>query len=198
MNLKKVGVILAVAIVLIWIFGRFTSSPSPNRTSSVAASPAAQAPANKWHVTEDRSPMDDSKTVVLSLDSDDVIEGPLGPSTPSLIVRCKEAKTQVYIHTGMAASVEEDLDGGPSDVHTVKIRLDQGDAVTEHWGESTAHEALFSSRDGIEFAKQLAEAQTLTFQFTPFDANPAIARFNLRGLDTHLRKVAEACGWSMN
>jgi hypothetical protein len=46
----------------------------------------------------------------------------------------------------------------------------------------------------VEFAKQLAGASTLTFWFTPFDGSPQVARFDLRGLDVHLHKLAEACG----
>jgi hypothetical protein len=193
MDLKKVGLAIAVALIVISALGWFALSRSSNGTTA-----ETQGPADNWHVREDHSQMDDTKTAVLSMDSDDEIEGPLGRSKPTLIVRCKEGKTQVYIDTGMAASVEEDFEGGPIYTHTVRIRLDQSDAVTEHWSESTDHKALFSSDDGIEFAKHLAGAQTLTFQFIPFDANPAVARFNLHGLDAHLPKVADACGWNVN
>jgi len=50
----------------------------------------------------------------------------------------------------------------------------------------------------MAFAKILALTKRLTFQFTPFDANPAVVRYDLRGLETHLDKVADGCGWSMN
>jgi len=208
MDLKKMGGIVVAFVVLLWIVGRFTARPSPAAPQSAAQQPAT----DKWHVTEDRSTMDDSKTEVLSLDSDDIIQGPLGPYKPSLVIRCKEGKTDIYVVTGMAASVEEDLDGGPIDTHTVRLRLDQGSAESYGWSESTDHKALFAS-DAVygqddqvvaysggttALAKQLATAQTLAFQFTPFDANPAIARFDLRGLGTHLSKIADACKWDAN
>jgi hypothetical protein len=50
----------------------------------------------------------------------------------------------------------------------------------------------------MAFVKIPSQTKKLTFQFTPFDANPAVARFDLRGLETHLGKVADACGWSLN
>lgn len=81
---------------------------------------------------------------------------------------------------------------------TVRIRLDQGDAVTEHWGESTSHDALFSGGDTIAFTKQIAAAKTLIFEFTPFDANPAIVRFDVRNLGEHLPELGASCGWSLN
>jgi type VI secretion system protein VasI len=193
MDGKKIALIFAAVTVALCVAAWLASNPTAAVNSS-----STQTSRDRWNVSDDHSPMDDSKTVVLSLDSDDKIDGPLGPKQPTLIIRCQEGKTEVYAHTGMAASVEEDFEGGPIYTHTVKIRLDQGDAVTEHWGESTAHDALFSESDGIEFAKQLAGAQTLIFQFTPFDANPAVAHFDVQGLDAHLTKVADACGWSLN
>jgi type VI secretion system protein VasI len=206
---KLVGGVLAAVFVL-WIVGWTNSrSQKPDAPQVVQASQA-----DKWHVTEDKSPMDDSKTVILTLDSDDEVQGPLGSVRPSLIVRCKEKKTDVYVATGMAASVEE---YGPA--HKVGIRRDGGTAQYYDWLESTDHRALFASDliwgeqwdstlgmnvtrvaadsgGRIEFAKQLATASKLTFQFTPFDGSPQVAGFDVRGLDPHLHKVAEACGWA--
>jgi len=195
MDVKKMAGIVALILVVLWIIGRVASKQSQN--SAVSAAQSGQStPQDKWVVKEDRSSMDDSRVVTLSLDSEDVIQGPIGPKRPSLIVRCKEGKTVVYVATGMAAAVE-DHDGLLADDHTIRIRLDQGEAQTQLWSESTSHSALFSL-DGIQLAKQLAGARTMTFQFMPFDANPAVMRFDLRGLDAHLLKVAEACGWTMN
>jgi len=195
-NIKKVVGIAIGFLILLWVIGRFVSIPSRTTATNAAASPADQSLAtDKWHVTEDHSPMDDSRIVVLSLESDDVIQGPVGSKKPKLVVRCKEGKTQVYVVTGMAATVEEASEGGPSAGHTVRLRIDQNSPQTATWWESTSDSALFNEDDAIAFAKQLAQANLFTFQFTPFDANPAIARFDLRGLNAHLGKVADACGW---
>ena len=110
----------------------------------------------------------------------------------------------------MAATVEGDIDGGLSDSHKVGIRLDDGPANYGQWGESDDHEALFASDlifdatghtaaiggGAIKLAKELAQAGMLTFQFTPFDGTAQVARFDLRGLDPHLHKLAETCGWA--
>jgi hypothetical protein len=50
----------------------------------------------------------------------------------------------------------------------------------------------------MTLAKTLAKANTLTFEFTPFDGSPQVMHFDLRGLGSHLVRVAEACGWSMD
>jgi Type VI secretion system VasI, EvfG, VC_A0118 len=92
----------------------------------------------------------------------------------------------------------------------VTLRLDDRQARYESWGESTDHKALFADELAysgdvvypagapVNLAKQLARAKTLIFQFTPFDGSPQTMRFDLRGLDRHIDKVAEACGWSMD
>jgi hypothetical protein len=189
---KIIGAMLGGAVIL-WLIGTIASN---QRRSEAAETIPPPAP-DKWQTSESHSQMDDSKTVVLALDSEDQIQGPLGAVRPSLIIRCEEKRTSVYVVTGMAARVEEDIEGGPRDFHTVRTRLDDAPASTEpYWSESTDHKALFTQYESVGFAKKLAEAQTFTFQFTPFDGSPQVARFDLRGLDVHLHKVAEACGWA--
>lgn len=193
MDPKKIVGALLLGVLILWLIGWASSrSHEPNSPQVVQASPT-----DKWQVREERSPMDDSQIVVLTLDSENAVQGPSGTVKPSLIVRCQEKQTAVYVVTGMAASVEEDIEGGPRDYHTVRTRLDDAPASTEpFWSESTDHNALFTDSESVGFAKKLAEAQRFTFQFTPFDGSPQVARFDLRGLDPHLHKLAEACGWA--
>jgi hypothetical protein len=66
-------------------------------------------------VRESRSPIDDSQTETVLLDAEGPIQGPLGSTTPSLILRCQQKRMSVYVSTGMAATVEEGFDGGPSE-----------------------------------------------------------------------------------
>jgi len=160
---------------------------SPSSPPSVAGN--AGATAGQWQIKEDSSPMDGSKRIVISRDAENDIEGSLQSKRPSLIVRCQEGKTDAYIAAGMAASVEYDTDR-----HTVRLRFDDGKPTTQHWDASTDHEALFAP-NAIQFARESASSKTLTFQFTPFDASPAVARFNLEGLAPYLQKAASACGW---
>jgi hypothetical protein len=93
--------------------------------------------------------------------------------------------------------VEEEIEGGPSEDHHVRLRFDENPPLTDRWVESTNHGGLFAS-DGISAAKQIAGAQKLAFEFTPFDANPATIQFDLNGLASNLQKVASAYNWSLN
>jgi type VI secretion system protein VasI len=212
MSMKKVIFALGSVVALLWIVGMLKDASSKNGSAVVASASSQASAQDKWKVTEDRSPMDDSPTVVLSTDSDDLLSGPVGMIRPTLMIRCRQHKTDIYVETGLAASVETSFDGGPRDAHKVGIRLDDRPAEYKSWLESGDHEALFASdiiyrknssgdiagiQDGgiVEFARQLGEAKNLTFEFTPFDASPKIIRFNLFGLEKHLPTVAQACGW---
>jgi hypothetical protein len=198
MDPKKIFGGLGIILLLLWGLGRIVSHSSHAAGAGDGAASVSQTiPQDNWTVKEEVSPMDSSKTVVLTLSAENTIHGPIGDRRPSLIIRCKEGKTDAYVVTGMAASVEEDSEGGPSEDHQVRLRFDDNPPATDRWSESTSHSGLFAS-DAVAFSKQLAGAQKFTFEFTPFDANPAVAQFDLKGLSSHLPKVAEVCGWNVN
>jgi hypothetical protein len=174
MDIKKIVAIMAAFLILLAILGRIVSVRSANQASTVAASPTDQLPVDQWHVTDSRSPMDDSKTVALALDSNHVIQGPVGSNKPTLIVRCNEGKTQVYVSTGMAASVEQDLDGGAVEYHTVKIRLDQAQQITRHSSLRTSFtintEGLLLMRAGL----LISRSNWRTPVHLPFNSHPSM------------------------
>ena len=150
--------------------------------------------AGVWQVEEERSKMDGSPTVILGLRSTDTVHGWLETATPTLVVRCQEHKTSVYIVTGMAAQPGE---GASSDAYPIELRFDEEKPTTQWWGQSTDNKGLgvWSSSKAIALSRRLAKANKLLFRFTPFNASPAIASFDLHGLDRLLPKVAHACDW---
>jgi hypothetical protein len=198
MDPKKVFGALILILALLWGIGRIISTPSKASNIRTSGDSSSQSvPQDKWVVKEETSPMDSSKTVILTLNAENTIPSVTGDRKPSLIIRCKEGKTDTYVSTGVAASVEEDIDGGPSDDHHIRLRFDENPPITDRWVEATNHGGLFAT-DGISAAKQIAGAQKLTFEFTPFDANPATIQFDLKSLSSHLQMVADACKWSLN
>ncbi len=144
----------------------------------------------KWNVSTDRSEMDDTKSVYLSLRAENSIQGWLESSTPTLNIRCMENQTNLFIETGMSSSVEY----GTSN-HTVELRIDSQKAFRQSWSDSTDNKALFAG-NSVGLAKQLAGADKLLFRFTPFNASPQTVEFDVRGLYNHLGEVAKACRWS--
>ncbi len=175
MTARQILVILASVLLFVGVF-------MPTSLS---------APVDKWQGGEGkRSAMDDSPTVVFSLEAENEIQGWLAKKTPTLIVRCLERKTDVYVVTGMAANPEYGL----FQEHTVQIRFDDAKAFKERWGASTDNEALFAPSP-IRLARQVAKAHTMRFRFTPFNASPAVIVFDVRGFDKHIGLVSKTCSW---
>lgn len=182
---------ILTALAFLWPI--YTSQEISNRKG--LAEPTPQAPegssatsaASSWQVQISTSPMDGSRTVALELESDSEFQSSFGQHRATLVLRCQEKKTEAYVLTGTPASVES-----AEDTHTVRLRFDQLQPVTEHWSESTDSKGLFAP-NGRQLIARLVKADVLTFEFTPFDANPAIASFNLKGLAEHVGDLAKAC-----
>src|SRR4051812_38469884 len=84
-----------------------------------------------WTRRVSKSQMDDSKTVTFSLLANNEVSGWLVRKRPTLLARCKEGTTDLYVNLGFPAAVES------GDTRTVRWRLDDAEATTEYWDEST-------------------------------------------------------------
>jgi hypothetical protein len=166
-------------------------SPGPAGASSTT-SPANVPSAGKWSGgPEAASEMDGSPTVAYEIEAENQIKIWLREVRPSLVVRCKERKTAVYLVTQTAASVER---GADLDEHTVRVRLDEEAAVAQTWSASTDSKALFATQP-IQLVRRIAKARTLRIGFTPFNASPVIVTFDVHGFEQRLPSIAKACGW---
>jgi hypothetical protein len=159
-------------------------------TSTPASLPPV-SPTGNWQRSEERSKMNDSRIVTYMLSADDIVEGWLAKERPTLIARCKEGSIDVYIVTGMASSVES----GGSDRHTVQVRYDDQVAQAQQWSESTDNKAMFS-RNGRSALRSIALAKRFRFGFTPFNASPQIAEFNVEGFSGPYSEIVAACATS--
>jgi hypothetical protein len=115
----------------------------------------------KWTIERDKSEMDDSRIVTLSLSAERAITVWLKEVVPKLILRCKEGKMDAYIFTRTAAQPEL----GQYEQASVRWRIDDSTATPEMWNESTDKSALFSPAP-VEFVRRLTEAKTFRFEFT--------------------------------
>jgi hypothetical protein len=141
-----------------------------------------------WVKTESRSAMTDEPTIVLTAQANDEVQGWLDRARPALTVRCKERKLDVYLVTGMSSHVES-----ARGAHTLRYRIDTTRAVSESsWGESTDNNALFSPAPA-ELAERLMSGSTILFEWTPFNASPVQARFQVAGLEAHRSSLVAAC-----
>lgn len=152
-----------------------------------ATSPAVES---KWKVSRGNSPKDDSLTVTLSLDAESSISGWPGKThLPTIILRCKERRTDAYIVTGMSPMVEYGTDDA-----TVTLRFDKDKASKYRTSKSTDGEALFFGQ-AAGLVKQMMGKSELLFEFVPFNSSPAMTRFDLHGLTEAVKPLREACKW---
>ncbi|WP_413872290.1 type VI secretion system-associated protein TagO [Albidovulum sp.] len=166
------------------------AAPVPAATPPAGAAPAGGT--GRWVVSEDKSAFDDSRTVVLSVESDDDIRGQFGPPGPaSLYLRCMENTTVVYL-------VLNDL--FLSDIQgfgKVEYRIDDGKAASVSMAASTDNKALglWSGGSSIPFIEKLIRGERVVFRATPFNESPVEFTVDLTGLETAVVPLREACSW---
>jgi hypothetical protein len=107
---------------------------------------------------------------------------------PQLVVRCVQGQIEAFVYTDSAAAMES-----ADEDHAVRYWFDDGQEQTARWPDSSAHDALFAP-DGAQFATQLMQARTFRFGYTPHNAAPVVAQFNVTGLGERLGKAAACKG----
>jgi hypothetical protein len=178
-----------------------TAAPAPTaaRTATAAASqPGSAEPAvpalldaPRWSVVNDgRWVGRDRRALALEVASANKVQVWMRQVRPVLVVRCLAKSTDVFVFTQSAARMEaQDED------HTVSLRVDDQPAQSARWPDSQEHDALFSP-DGASLAQQLMRASTFRFGFTPHNAEPVVAQFDVSGLSKLLTPAANRCGWT--
>lgn len=145
-----------------------------------------------WKVTEDRSAFDDSRTVVLSIESDDTVRGQFGPPGPALMyLRCMENATAVYLWINDLFL--SDIQG----FGVVDYRIDDRQASQLRAEGSTDNKALglWSGGKSIPFIKEMLDGKRIAFRVTPFNESPVEFSFDLAGLNQAIGPLREACLW---
>lgn len=109
---------------------------------------------------------------------------------PVLVVRCVPETTEVFVFTQSAAMIQAQTED-----HTVVFSFDDEPETRELWPDAAEHDALFAP-DGAAFAKRLLNAKTMRFGFTPHNAAPVTAHFQVSGLRNLVEPTAKTCRWS--
>jgi type VI secretion system protein VasI len=189
MDVQKDGAPLVTEI------GRCVTMGGPaNETPLTLGEVVAAAPPDKgkWLVSEDTSLLDDSTTVVLSMNSNETIAGQFGAAGPAQIyLRCLENTTSVFlILNDMFLS---DIQG----FGTVDFRIDATQADEVRMQSSTDNKALglWSGGSAIPFAKRLMGGEKVVFRATPYNESPVEFSFDLTGLPVAIDPLRKACKW---
>lgn len=146
---------------------------------------------DSWHINRGSSKMDDTPSFSVLKDAKNSVQAWLKRVTPTLVLRCRENKTDVIFNVDTNFTPVY----GEHNKASIRYRIDDNKAQSQYWGESTDGDAAFAPQ-AISFLKSLRGAETLKIEFVPFNSNPATVEFDLRGLEPHLNEIAKTCGWS--
>lgn len=107
-------------------------------------------------------------------------------SQPSIIIRCKDNKTELYI----------DFDTTMTCHGTMKLglKIDNEKPYFENWQSSTDCSGLFSPQP-IKLIKKLKGHQKLVVKFVPFQQGDVNTTFNLDEINDVQAEIAETCKW---
>lgn len=145
-----------------------------------------------WSVKIDISPIDDSKTVVMTLMAQSPIRAWIDEvSTPALILRLREGQLESFFSLGVTPNVES------GDTRSLTLRFDSSPAKVYEGSLSTNNKAVFL-RNTRELIREISSSKTLTLRFTPFNSNPVTTTFNLAGFDGSATELLTASGLDLD
>lgn len=140
----------------------------------------------KWRVSKQASLIDDSANVYLSLLADSDVRSGYKTTRPSLNIRCKENKTEVFVSWDLYLGIDK---------IAMLTRLDKDPATRQWWVISTDYKAAFAPNNDIAFTKQLMAYKRLLAQVTPYGESPVMVTFDLTGLTKAIEPLQSACHW---
>jgi hypothetical protein len=178
-----------IAVVIVMVIARSRAQAvapaTASATTSEHAPPAAPATTATWSVDEKVNAMDNTKTTLLSLQSQDEVQGYIGSNAAYLIIKCEKGKADAYVSVHTAIQHEYG-----SESYGVRVKFDDAAPVRQHWIGSTDGTALFSPSPR-QFVKQLEEAKVFLFEFTPFEKTATTVRFNVGGLSEKVTPISD-------
>lgn len=164
---------------------------TPEPPSETLSTPDPE-PRGKWMLSRSINPIDDSKTVMLTLTAD---TGVSSRGTPiSMIARCQSNKTELFVNWN------DYLGDDSNDVYEewklVTVRVADAPAVQQRWSISTDNDSTFAPDWAGSLLKTMLDADRMILQTIPYNESPVTATFDIRGLRGSLKPLAETCGWS--
>jgi hypothetical protein len=146
----------------------------------------------RWTVKEDKSAFDDSATVVLTLNSTEMVRGQFGaPGPATIFLRCKENTTVLYVW--MNELFLSDIQG----FGEVDYRIDNMKAATIRMESSTDNKSLglWNGDRAIPMINKLLAAEKVVFRATPYNESPVEFSFDLAGIESAILPLRKACSW---
>ncbi len=180
----------AITLMMLSLSGTSTSAaPGPVTTARPPARAAESASVRaSWTQNSSQWTGGARKSVAFELAARNETQVWMKTVRPMLVVRCIKGRTDAFVYTESAAAME------PQDEnHGVRLAFDGAEPRTERWPDSTEHDALFAP-NGRSFVAELERAQTFKFGYTPHNAAPVVAQFDVAGLGQKLAASRAGCG----
>ena len=138
-----------------------------------------------WQVKKEENKMTDNTDVVAINRSPDVYMRQGIERSTSMVIRCKENKTEAYL------SVSEYMG---SDDPVVTVRLDGGKPQKRTWSGAEGGQAAFSPKS-VTFIKEMSSHKKMIVGFEPYGSTMQVVEFDLTGIDSVAKEIASACKW---
>jgi len=138
-----------------------------------------------WITKSETNKMTDQTDFVAINTSPDIYNKAGSSRETSLVLRCSENKTEVYLSFS---------DYMGSDSPRVTIRLDGGKPVKKAWGGGEGGDAAFAPQP-IQFIKELAKHKKVIFGFEPYGTTMQVVEFDLSETDKVMENLSQACKW---
>ncbi len=132
---------------------------------------------NNWIVSENKSPIDDSAQVTMLKYSES--------GDQSLIIRCKENTTDLYINT-------KNFLGSRS--QKIIVRIDDKKAENVQSSNSTDNKSLFIT-PVLPFIKKIIDAKAMVVRYETYSDGTKTTIINLEGLKDAIVPLRKACKW---
>ena len=171
-----------------WEIGHAAPASPASGTSPAAATTTAAT--HQWSREDEyRWVANHKRSVAYQLDADQQVRVWTTHVRPSLVMRCLNRKTEVFVYTETPSKLES-TDG----LHSVKLTFDDAAESDERWPDSAEHDALFAP-DGTALARRISTAHHLRFGFSPHNADPVQVDFDLGDAGSVVSHLAKTCGW---
>jgi type VI secretion system protein VasI len=158
----------------------------------VQTAPAPTPAPGQWRVSDARSSLDDTRRVVLTLDSTEPMRGRFGRNEHAILaIRCEENTTSLFINWG--GHFMSDLNQGGRVDYRIDARPPGN--VTMRVSNNNMALGLWNGRSSIPFIRSLVDGDELYVRATPFSESRIEARFPISGLADAIRPLREACRW---
>lgn len=185
--------ILVVALLLTFSEAKAGGCAPGGSNTNCSSTTGVEEATGNWEVKSDVSALDDSKSVFVSLSSENQIPTvyTLSSGPAILLLRCQEGTTSVLF--GFMDHFMADIQG----YGRIDFRIDaaKGSRLSAEADTSNKFLGLWSGKRAIPFIKSLFGAKKLLIRATPFNEAPLEVTFNVTNTEPAVAELRKACRW---